>query len=117
VSATVRNVAIVAALAAALAFLPGGGQTADVVGNVLSVMLLGGLAWFAARFYLEHRIDLDSLGERRRGVLYLALGVLALTITASDRLWATGAGTAAWFALVAASVYALVAVYRATRLY
>jgi hypothetical protein len=43
--------------------------------------------------------------------------VLALTITASGRLWHTGAGLIAWFVLVAGAVYAVFAVIWTARRY
>ena len=67
--AAARNVAIVLLLAAAVAFVPGGGTTSDVIGAVLSTLILVSIVVFAARFYREHRLDLESLGDRWRGTL------------------------------------------------
>ena len=71
-----RNIAIVLALAAAVAFIPGAGTTAAVAGAVLSTLILVALVFFVARLYREHRLDLDILGDRWRGVLYGAVGVI-----------------------------------------
>ena len=60
---TARNVAIVLVLAAAVAFLPGGGTTAALVGAILSTLIIVSLVFFAYRFYREHRVELD--GARR----------------------------------------------------
>jgi hypothetical protein len=114
---TARNVAIVLVIAAAVAFLPGGGRAANVVGSVLSILFAGGLAWFFGRLYLERRTDLYMLGDRDRAILYVAIGVAALTIVAATRLTATGAGTFAFVVLLAASAYAVFFVYRAWRQY
>jgi len=112
-----RNVIIVLALAAAVAFLPAGGLGAAFVSWALGVLFLGALGWFAARLYRESRVTLLSLGDRNRSILYLAAGVAVLTLTATHRLWASGAGVAVWLALLAAASYAAFAVYRATRGY
>jgi drug/metabolite transporter (DMT)-like permease len=102
----VRNVAIVLALAAIVAVVPGGGTGADVVLQAVSVIFLGALAWVAAIYYREHRISLLALGTARRAVLYGALAALAVTLTATDRLWHTSAGSVAWLVLMGASLYA-----------
>jgi sensor domain CHASE-containing protein len=40
-----------------------------------------------------------------------------LTLTATKLMWQTAIGTLAWFALLAAAIYAAVYVYRASREY
>jgi hypothetical protein len=115
VSRPARNVVIVLALAAAVAFLPGAGLASGLLSYLLSLLFLGGMAWFVARIYMEHRLDLDALGERRRALLYGAIGLAVLTVSATPRLWQTGAGTLAWFALIGAASYVLYAVYRSYR--
>ena len=112
-----RNVALILALAAAVAFLPGGWPAAAFFGTLLSVVLLAGLVWFVGRLYAEHRVDLIGLGERNRALLYGALAVIVLTLTASDRLFDTGIGMLLWFCLIAGAVVALVAVWRSWRSY
>jgi hypothetical protein len=112
-----RNVAIILVLAAAVAFLPGGGRAANIAGAVLSILFAAGLAWFVGRTYLERRMDIYTLDDRHRAILYVAIGVAAVTIVASTRLTATGGGTIAFVALLAACAYAVVTVYRAWRQY
>lgn len=112
-----RNVAIILVVAAAVLFLPGGGRAANIAGAVLSILFAGGLAWFFGRTYLERRIDVYTLGDRHRAILYVAIGVAAVTLVAASRLTATGGGTVAFVALLAACAYALVSVYRAWRQY
>jgi hypothetical protein len=110
-----RNVLIILGIAAAVAFLPGGWPVAAFFGTLLSVILFAGLAWFAARLYMEHRVDLFGLGDRNRVLLYGAIAVIALTLTASERLFATGIGTLLWFVLIGGAVAALVVVWQAWR--
>lgn len=112
-----RNVAIVLAIAAAVAFAPGGWPAALFFATLLSIVMLAGLVWFVVRLYMEHRLDLFALGDRNRAVLYGAVALVALTLTASQRLFATGPGTILWFLLVIGAVGALVAVWRSWRRY
>lgn len=114
---TVRNIAIILALAAVLAIAPGGGRASNALLQLLVIGMLSGIAWFAARLYREHRAEIYSLGERNRAILYGSAGLLALTITATERLWETGSGTIVWLALVALACYGVYYVFRAARQY
>ena len=113
----VRNVAIILALAAAVAFLPAAGVGASFLGWLLGIAFLAALAWFVARLYREYRLTIYGLGDRNRGLLYVAVGVTVLTLTATRLLWESAVGTAAWFVLLGAAVWAAVYVYRAWREY
>ena len=97
---TARNVAIVLVLAAAVAFLPGGGTTAGLVGAILSTLIMVSLVFFAYRFYREHRLELDGLGDRWRGLLYGAIGVVVLALAALPRLPDSSGGTLVVVALL-----------------
>lgn len=112
-----RNVLIILAIAAAVYFIPGGGRTAATVGAVLAVAFAAVVGLFAGRTYQERRVAIYSLGDRKRAILYGAIAVAVVTVTATPRLWATGAGEIAWFAILAAVVYTLVALYRSSRSY
>jgi hypothetical protein len=112
----VRNVLIVLAVAALVALLPGGGSGANVALQAVSLAFLAALAWVALLMYREHRVSLYSLGDVRRAVLYGAVAVATLTLTATSRMWSTAAGEIAWLVLMAGSIYAVVAtVLRARR--
>ena len=113
----VRNVAIILALAAAVAFLPAAGVGASFLGWLLGIAFLAALAWFVARLYREYRLTIYGLGDRNRGLLYVAVGVTVLTLTATRLLWESAAGTAAWFVLLGAAIWAAVYVYRASQEY
>ena len=117
INPVVRNVAIIAVIAAAVAFLPGGGTGANVVLTGLSLIFLGAIVWVGAIMYREHRSSLYMLPDSRRALLYIAVGVLAVTLTATHRLWASPAGSVAWLVLVGASVYVGCAVIWAARRY
>lgn len=117
VNPVLRNVVIVAVIAAAVAFIPGGGTTANVVIQAISLIFLGCLIWVGSVLYRQHRVALYALGESRRAALYAAAAVLAITLTATSRLWASPAGSVAWLVLVGASVYVGFAVIWAARKY
>jgi hypothetical protein len=112
-----RSVAVVLLLAALVAFLPGGGTGAAVVGGVLSTLILVSFVLLAARFYRERRLDIDGLGDRWRLLLYGAIGAVILAMAARPRLVETGGGTIIWIAVVAAAAYAVYLVWRHYREY
>jgi hypothetical protein len=112
-----RNIAIIAVLAAMVAILPGGGTGAGVVLTGLYLIFLGAGIWVATIMYREHRSSLFLLPESRRALLYMAAAVLAVTLTATHRLWSSPAGSIAWLVLVGASLYAGFAVLWAARRY
>jgi hypothetical protein len=115
---TARNVAIILVLAAAVAFVPGGGTTADVIGGVLSTLILASLVVFAGRLYREHRLELEMLGDRWRALLYGAIAVIVVAMAARPRLRAEGdGGTIIWIALLAGAAYTLYLVWRHHREY
>ena len=116
-TANIRNVLIVAALAALVAIVPGGGTGANVTIQIVSLAFLASMAWVAMLMYREHRVALYGLGDRRRAVLYGAMGVATLTLTATHRLWQTTGGELAWFLLLLAAVYAAAAVVYSARRY
>jgi len=114
---TAVNVAIILALAALIAFLPGAGVAAGLFVWLVGIVFWGALAWFMARMYREYREELYGLGDRMRAVLYVSLGVIVVTLTATSRLWNTPAGMLAWFLLMGAALYGLFAVWRQYRTY
>lgn len=116
-TATARNVLIILALAAVVMLVPGGGNASAAILQTLVIAMLAAIAWFAVRLYREHRTDIYSLGDRNRGILYGSVGLVTLTVTATDRLWATGPGTIVWVALVALACYGVYYVFRLSREY
>jgi hypothetical protein len=114
---TARNILIVLALAAVIDIVPGGGTAASVVVQAISLIFLGALVWVVSLMYREHRNELYSLGDRRRAALYAAVGVLAVTLTATSRLWSSSLGTVAWLLLIAGALYGGVTVLFSRRRY
>jgi hypothetical protein len=114
---TARNVAILLLLAAAVAFLPGGGRAAATLQTILGVAFSLGIGFAGVRFYQAHRVDIYSLGERRRALLYGAAGVGVVTLAAKPRMWEAGFGEFVWFVLLGLVAYTLFALYRYSRSY
>jgi multisubunit Na+/H+ antiporter MnhB subunit len=114
---TVRNVLIVLAIAALVALVQGGVTAANVAIQAITLLFLGTIVWFLALTYRERRVSLYALGDRRRALLYVALGVGTLTLTATARLLGSGAGSVAWLLLLAGSAYAAFAVLWSARKY
>jgi hypothetical protein len=113
----IRNIAIVLALAAVVAFAPGGGTGSQVIIQAVSIAFLAVIGWFASVMYRQHRVALYSLGDTRRAGLYAAVAVAVLTLSATARLFATGAGVVLWFVLVGGAAYAVIAIVWAARSY
>jgi hypothetical protein len=114
---TLRNVAIVLAIAAAVYLLPGGGNAARAFEAALWVAFGIGIAYVAMRAYRERRMSLLALGERHRALLYGGIALAVFALAARARMWETGSGELAWFVLVILVVYALMEVFRHSRSY
>lgn len=115
--ATVRNIVIILAIAAIISVAPGGGTAANVVIVAVSLAFLAAAAWVASILYREHRGSLDLLGQAKRGILYGAAVVIAVCLTATQRMWQSSLGSVAWLVLLGVSVYACFAVLWSARRY
>lgn len=115
--ATARNIAIILAIAALAAVLPGGGTGANVALQALYLVFLATLGWFVVLMYRQHRTTLYALGERRRALLYVAVAVVVLVLTGTTRMWHTSLGQVAWLILLGVAVYALIAIFWTARRY
>jgi hypothetical protein len=94
-------------LALAVAFLPGGGNVAEALITALTMALLAGIAWMVYTLSRENQLTLATLSDGRRAVLYGAIGMLALLIAGSDKLFETGGGTLLWIVLLGVSIAAI----------
>ena len=118
IPAGLRNVLIIAILAVAVAFVPGGGKTSSVIVQILSFGFLAAISVWGFRLYREHRVDLYGLGDRNRAILYGSLGLAVLAVAATTRLWDSGGGgILLWFAMIGAAAYGVLGVYRSSRMY
>ena len=112
---TARNVAIVAVIAAAIAFLPGGGDVAAVVSRTLGLAFAGVILWAGWWAYRRYATDLDVLPHGFRALLYAALGVIVLAVAGSAKLTATTSGSLVVVLMLAGAALTLFAVWRAHR--
>jgi hypothetical protein len=117
-NATLRNILIVLVIAALVALIQGGETAANVAIQAVTLAFLATLGWFAMTMYRQHRVTLYSLGDGRRALLYGAVVVGALTLTATSKLWnAGGAGEVAWLLLLGGAAYAVFSVFWSARKY
>lgn len=114
----VRNALIVVGLAAVVWLLPGGDTGSQTIGNLLSVLLLGGLCFFAYRSYMENRITLLDLTTRTRAILYGSFAIITFAIVATGRFTQqSGVGVVVWMCLIGLAAYGMYSVYRTQREY
>ena len=64
-----RNIGVVAVVALAVALLPGGGDTAQLVLGALSLGFLAAIGFLGYRLYMENRFTLWSMSVRHRALL------------------------------------------------
>jgi hypothetical protein len=117
VSATVRNILIIVAIAAAVAFLPGGGSTANLVSALLGLAITVIFVLFGIRLYRENRVAVFALGDRHRALLYGGVAALVLALAGRAKLLGTGIGTLVFFVLLIGAGTALYAVWTHHRSY
>ena len=112
----IRNVLIVLLLAAIVWGVPGGDTASQTISNLLTVILLGGLLFFAYRLYMEHRTTLFDLPDKDRTLLYGSATVAVIAIVATSRFWTEGGvWVLLWFAMLGAAVYGFATVIRRWR--
>ena len=108
----VRNVAIILALAAAIDFLPGGGNAAATVLSALGMIFFAAIAWLLYRTYKEQQLTLSTLTDARKAGLFGTVGAIALLIVGYDEFTSFSGGFLLWVALVAGCVAAGVLIWR-----
>lgn len=115
---TARNIAILALIAAGVAFLPGGGNAAQAVIAVVMMAFLATLAVAARQVYRENRLTFDTLPDDQRAVLLGSLGVIVLMVAGADEmLGGGGLGAILWVTLMACAVLAIVGVWMRSHSY
>jgi hypothetical protein len=114
---TIRNIAIILALAAAVDFLPGGGNAAAAVLTALSMIFLAAIAWLLYRVYHEQQLTLSSLSDGRKAGLFGAVGGIALLVVAEDDFSSWEGGILLWIALLAGCIATIFLIWRAATTY
>jgi hypothetical protein len=114
---TVRNVAIILAMAAVVDFLPGGGAAADTILAALTLIFLAAIAWFVYRLYREQQLTLATLTDAQRAGLFGAVGGIVLLFVALDEFTSWSGGVLLWIALLAGCVAGIVLIWRSASTY
>src|SRR4051794_32053155 len=114
---TARNVAIIVLLGLVVWLVPGGGEGAAFINQLLNAIFIVLMALGCAILYRRFRGEIFSLGDTWRFALYAAAGIAIVTVAASRRLFETGAGAVLWFALVGGASYTLYLVWQRHRSY
>jgi hypothetical protein len=104
---TARDVGIIMLLAVAVAFAPNGGNVAEAIFTALTMGFLAAIAWTVYGLSRQNQLTLATLSDGRRAILYGAIGLIALLVAGTDRLFSTGGGTLLWILLLGASVAAI----------
>lgn len=114
---TARNVAIIMVLALFVAFVPAGGNAVDAIITAVTLGFLAGISWMFYTFSRQNQLTLATLTDRRRAVLYGAVGMVVLLVAGKPKLWETGGGTLLWILLLGASLAAIWKVWMDTQSY
>jgi hypothetical protein len=113
----IRNIAIILALAAAVDFLPGGGNAAATVLTALSMIFLAAIAWLLYRVYNEQQLTLSGLSDGRKAGLFGAVGAIALLVVAYDDFRSWTGGILLWVALMAGCLGVIFLIWRSATTY
>jgi hypothetical protein len=117
VNKNARNVLIVVVIAAAVAFLPGGGQTADLIWALLGIALTVTFVLLGIRFYRENRVAIFSLGDQHRALAYGAIAAVVVALAGRHELTKTGLGSLVFVVLIVGALGAGYAVFKHHRAY
>jgi len=112
---TARNVAIILAIAAAVAFIPGSSRATSTLEAVLWVGFAVALGYLGLRFYREHRVAIHGLGDTHRALLYGGVVLAVFLYAGQKRMWLTSLGKLGWFLLAGVALYSFIEVYRHSR--
>jgi hypothetical protein len=112
-----RNIAIIALLALAVAVVPGGGNAAEAVLTALTLCFLAVLAVAGYQVYRQNKLSYFSLTDRQRAVLVGAVGAIVLMIAGADELLDTGFGVLVWIAVLGLAVFSIFSVWAESQRY
>ena len=114
---TARNIGIIVLLGLVVWLVPGGGEGADLINQLLGAIFIVLMALGCGILYRRFRGEIFSLGDAWRFALYAAVGIAVVTVAASRRLFETGAGAVLWFGLIGGASYTLYLVWQRHRSY
>ncbi len=111
----VRNIAIILALAAIVAVVPGGDNAARAIVAALGIVFLALIGFTGWQLYRQYRFTYLGLDDRQRTIFVGAIGAIVLMIAGADELTATGGGLVVWLAVLGLSIFAIVRVWGEAR--
>jgi hypothetical protein len=94
-------------LALGVAFIPSGGNVVEAIFTAITMGFLAGITWMLYTLSRENQLTLAALSDSRRAILYGALGLIALLIAGTSKLFNTGGGTLLWIILLGISIAAI----------
>ena len=109
---TLRNVAIILALAAGVDFLPGGGAAAATVLTALVMIFFAAISWLLYRLYTEQQLTLATLSDAQKAGLFGAIGGVALLVVAYDNFTSWRGGLVLWIGLMAICIAVVFTIWR-----
>ncbi len=112
-----RNIGIVVLLGALIAFVPAGGDGAELVRQILNAAFIVVIAMIVGTLYRQYRGEIFGLGDQWRLALYAAVGLALLTVSITGRMWQTGAGAIIWIAVIGTCSYTLYVIWQRYRSY
>jgi uncharacterized membrane protein len=94
-------------LALGVAFIPSGGNVVEAIFTAITMGFLAGITWMLYTLSRENQLTLAALSDSRRAILYGALGLIALLIAGTSKLFNSGGGTLLWIILLGISIAAI----------
>jgi len=111
-----RNIAILCLIALAVVFIPGGSQAQGIINAVLALALAALITYFVGRLYRDRRVEIYSLGDLDRGILYGSLAGI-MVLLAGAQWFNSTAGGLVEIVLLATCAAGLIRVYQVWRSY
>ena len=108
---TARNIAIIMLLALVVAVAPGGGNAADAILTVISIVFFALLVVAAWQLWLQHRLTYLGMTDGQRALFAGSLGAIVLMIAGASELTDNGAGLLVWIGVIALAVFTLIKVW------
>jgi hypothetical protein len=106
-----RNVLIICAIAAVVAFAPGGGRGANAILLALLIAFLATLGVAGNQLYRENRLTFQALTDQDRGMVLGSAGLIVLMVAGANKMLATSGGTLIWIGLIAFAVVVIARVW------
>jgi hypothetical protein len=97
--------------------VPGGGDTAELILAIVSLLFLAAIGAAAFRLYKANQLTLWSMTLEHRTALYGAIAVAFMALVGTSKLWQTGVGTIVWVAMLVGAGFTLFTVWNESRRY